>query len=77
MKPLQGKVFEVYCDILMGRKPLSYIRKMLPTKERVKYSTTLVDNKRCKNIGNVIKTQKGNEQRNNMTYGESVKRSFK
>ena len=44
-KPLQGKVFEVFCDVLMGRKPLCYIQKMLSTKERVKCETNIVDDK--------------------------------
>ena len=35
-KPLQGKLFGVFCDVIMGRRPLSWLEKNYPsTKERV------------------------------------------
>ena len=42
-KPLQGKLFGVFCDVIMGRKPLSWLEKNYPpTKERVEAKNVAV-----------------------------------
>ena len=73
-KPLQGKVFELFCDVLMGRRPLNHIEKLLSTKERVKCRNKLVDKKRYENRENTDHTRKAMVVKKCLTYADCVKK---
>ena len=77
-KPLQGRIFEIYSDVLMGRKPILWLKEGVPTKERVKRTKIIVGDKKDENNkSNFCPTRNNFDKIKKVTYADIVNKECK